>query len=156
MLLQSAFDVSEDDANLGWQRFCETLLPVWRASHPGSILPAWTGTTRLVDWSRALVTRAAVAGPGRSVRALERRLKRWSGQTQRSLQFYASFERLHQLSTEAKGIPLAGLALEAGYSDQSHMGRAVRRATGFSPSELNRLIENEEPFWCYRLLGERF
>ena len=48
------------------------------------------------------------------------------------------------------------LAGDAGYSDQSHMGRAVRRATGFSPARLNRMIESEESFWCYRLLGQRF
>jgi hypothetical protein len=36
------------------------------------------------------------------------------------------------------------------------MGRAVKRATGFSPGQINRLIATEEPFWCYRLLGERF
>ncbi|MCB1511475.1 MAG: helix-turn-helix transcriptional regulator [Hyphomicrobiaceae bacterium] len=155
-LLQIAFECSADDVDGGWQQFCGAILPRWRALHPGSTWPTWIGTSRLADWSRGLVARAAVGGPGRSVRALERRLKKWSGQTRQSLDFYASFERLHQLSTEARGMPLANLALEAGYSDQSHMGRAVRRATGFSPRELNRLIENEEPFWCYRLLGERF
>ena len=51
---------------------------------------------------------------------------------------------------------LASLATDAGYSDQSHMGRAVRGATGFSPAQLNRHIETEEAFWCYRLIGERF
>jgi AraC-like DNA-binding protein len=50
----------------------------------------------------------------------------------------------------------AGLTTEAAFSDQSHMGRAVRRATGFSPAHLNRVIATEEAFWCYRLLGERF
>ena len=46
--------------------------------------------------------------------------------------------------------------VEGGFADQSHMGRAVRRATGFSPARLNRMIESEESFWCYRLLGQRF
>lgn len=45
---------------------------------------------------------------------------------------------------------------EAGFSDQSHVGRAVRRTTGFSPAKLNRLIQREEAFWCDRLLGEHF
>jgi len=50
----------------------------------------------------------------------------------------------------------AELAAEAGFADQSHLGRALKRATGFSPVSLNRKIATEEPFWCYRLLGERF
>ena len=72
------------------------------------------------------------------------------------LGFYAAFENLHRLSVERPDEPLAMLAGDAGYSDQSHMGRAVRRATGFSPARLNRMIESEESFWCYRLLGQRF
>ena len=50
----------------------------------------------------------------------------------------------------------AQIALDAHFSDQSHMGRAVKRATGFSPAHLNTLTETNEAFWCYRLLGERF
>jgi len=38
----------------------------------------------------------------------------------------------------------------------SHMGRVVRQTTGYSPAQLNRLIETDEAFWCYRLLGEHF
>ena len=145
-----------DDVGISWERFCTTLQPAWRATRQNSNLPNWTGAPPLAEWSRALITRAALAGPGRSVRALERRLKRWSGQTRRSLDFFASFDRLHRLSAQAGETPLAVLALEAGYSDQSHMGRALRRATGFSPAELNRRIDTEEAFWCYRLLGESF
>lgn len=90
------------------------------------------------------------------MRATERRLRRWSGQNQQSLEFYARFEKLHQLSVAEKGASLAEIAHDAGFSDQSHMGRTVRRATGYSPAKLNHLIETEEAFWCYRLLGERF
>ena len=104
----------------------------------------------------ALVARAAQAGPGRGIRSVERRLKRWSGQTRRSLNFYAAIDDLHRIVTQANDKPLSAIALEAGYADQSHMGRAVRRATGFSPVQLNRFIESEESFWFYRLAGERF
>jgi AraC-like DNA-binding protein len=90
------------------------------------------------------------------MRAAERRLRRWTGQNQQALSFYARFEELHRLSLQNGDAPLAGLAQDAGFSDQSHMGRTVRRATGYSPARLNELIATEESFWCYRLLGERY
>lgn len=154
-LLERAF-ANARDIEAGWSRFCADLAPIWNGARGTGALPGWTGVPQLADWSRALVARAALAGPGRSLRTLERRLRRWSGQTRRSLAFYAAFDDLHRLSVREMGTPLAQLALEAGYADQSHLGRAVRRATGFSPARLNRLIETEEAFWCYRLLGERF
>lgn len=145
------FDAASDAA-LGWRAFCESLETAWRSARPDS----WHPAARISDWSTALVTRAALSGAGRSLRSIERKIKRMSGQTQRSLAFFSSFEQLHEHSRRAAGQNLADIAIEAGYSDQSHMGRAVRRATGFSPARLNKAIETEEPFWCYRLLGERF
>jgi AraC-like DNA-binding protein len=71
------------------------------------------------------------------------------------LSFYAAIDDLHRLSIDGRDKPLAQLALEAGYADQSHMGRAVRRATGFSPARLNQRIRTEPAFWYYRLAGER-
>lgn len=146
---------AQDDPHQGWAAFCAALLPAWQAVRAGPA-PAWSGIPLLADWSRALITRAALAGPGRSLRATQRRLKRWSGQTLQSLDFYAGFENLHRHAVHAEGTPLAELAVLAGYADQSHMGRAVRRATGFSPARLNHQIKTHEPFWCYRLLGTRF
>lgn len=146
---------ADTDPQQAWAAFCAALMPLWQAARaPGHTAP--TRAARLSDWSRSLITRAALAGPGRSLRALERRLKRLSGQTRQTLDFFASFEDLHRLSLQSPDTPLAQLALDAGYADQSHMGRAVRRATGFSPARLNRLIQTQESFWCYRLLGERF
>ncbi|MEQ8267572.1 MAG: helix-turn-helix domain-containing protein [Parvibaculum sp.] len=155
VLLERVFQ-SGDDIDGHWAQFCASLASVWQEVRGSSTLPDWANVPRLADWSRALLVRAALAGSGRSVRAVERWIKRRSGQTRQSLAFYARFEELHRRSIRAKDKPLTELALDAGYSDQSHMGRAVRRATGFSPARLNRLIENEEAFWCYRLLGERF
>lgn len=145
-----------DDVQAGWARFCATLSPVWDGARGTAVIPRWAGGPRLSDWSHALVARAAQAGLGRGIRSVERRLKRWSGQTRRSLNFYAAIDDLHRIATQAKDKPPSAIALEAGYADQSHMGRAVRRATGFSPVQLNRFIESEESFWFYRLAGERF
>lgn len=143
---------AEKDPEKGWNAFCEICSPVWAQKRPS----AWQGTTMITDWARSVMTRAALSGSGSSVRSLERRVKRLSGQTQRSLDFYSSFENLHRIRQGSDKNSLAEIASDAGYADQSHMGRIVKRATGFTPARLNHAIENEEAFWCYRLLGQRF
>jgi AraC-like DNA-binding protein len=139
-----------------WKAFQDQLEPFWCSERRKRSDLDWTGNRLLSDWSASLVARAAVSGPGRSLRAAERRLRRWTGQSRQMLALYASIENLHRLTNQAGTASLAGLATEAGFADQSHMGRAIRRATGYSPARLNRLISTEEAFWCYRLLGERF
>ena len=136
----------------GWRAFCRALAPVWTQTRPSS----WHDAIGIADWARAVTTRAALSGAGRSLRSIERRIERASGQTRRTLDFYSAFENLQRFTQRNAGRSLAEIAAETGYADQSHMGRAVRRATGFSPARLNRAIETEEAFWCYRLLGERF
>jgi AraC-like DNA-binding protein len=141
--------------NTTWEGVQNGLEQLWqKAQNPGNI-PLWTGPQRLADWGKWLTVRAATSGPGQSLRAAERRLRRWTGQTRQSLQFYAKIEHLHQLSATQNATP-AAMAHDAGFADQSHMGRAVKRATGLSPAELNRRIASEESFWCYRLRGVRF
>jgi AraC-like DNA-binding protein len=49
---------------------------------------------------------------------------------------------------------LASIAAEAGFADQSHLGREVRRVTGILPGRLGELMRNYEAFWFYRLLSE--
>ncbi|MFK7752700.1 MAG: helix-turn-helix domain-containing protein [Sedimentitalea sp.] len=144
----AAFEAAPD-SDAGWRAFCAQIATVW-APHRRS--PA----ASVQDWARKMAAGAALSGTGRSLRAFERRLKRLSGQSKRTLDFYGAFENLHRVSRENAQTPLAAIAHEAGFADQSHMGRMVRRATGFSPAQLNRAIDTQEPFWCYRLLGERF
>jgi len=152
--LAAAFEsfATEKDPETGWNALCEKLSPVWAKKRPST----WQGTVKIADWARSVMTRTALSGSGRSVRSLERRIKRLSGQTRGSLDFYSAFENLHQIRQENSESSLAEIASDAGYADQSHMGRVVKRATGFSTARLNHAIENEEAFWCYRLLGERF
>jgi hypothetical protein len=133
-----------------WAGFQARLGALW---HSG---PAPRRGARLADWAHAVTARAALSGPGRSLRAAQRRLRRWTGQNRQTLNHFSRIEDLHQIVSGDDTADLAGLAVAAGFSDQSHMGRELRRATGFSPQQLNRLIETEEAFWCYRLLGERF
>jgi AraC-like DNA-binding protein len=48
------------------------------------------------------------------------------------------------------------LAAEAGYADQLHFGREVRRTTGFSPAQLRHRAKTEQAFWFYRLIGDLY
>ncbi|MCY6382568.1 helix-turn-helix domain-containing protein [Hoeflea prorocentri] len=145
-----------DDIESRWDTFCQKLAPIWASARKTGHLADWPGSHRLADWSRHVLTRIALAAPAKSARTLERHVRRWTGQSRQSLDFYARIEDLHRLSVQAPAAPLAEMALDADFADQSHMGRALKRATGFSPARLNRLIETEEAFWCYRLMGERF
>lgn len=144
------------DAVVGWENFCGLLQEVWRAAHTDEIVPYWSGSSLLADWVRHVLLQSAMSGPGRSVRAIERRLKRSTGHSRQALEFFAKVEQLHGLANGARSETAAQIAHDAVFCDQAHMGRAVKRATGFSPVRLNKLIETEEAFWCYRLLGERF
>jgi AraC-like DNA-binding protein len=152
--LVAAFDAFHhaDDPTAGWAKLCARFSPTWHAARTTT----WAGSDRVSDWSRHVLTKLAVGHVGRSARTLERRLKHLTGHTMQSLNFFTAIEDLHRRTIHAPDDRLADIAADAGYADQSHMGRAVRRATGFSPGKLNRLIATEEPFWCYRLLGERF
>lgn len=146
-------ELNEDrDPQDSWDRFCVALDPIWTERRQEKM-----GATQGVsDWVQSVMTCAAMSSAGQSLRSFERRLKRSSGHTQRTLMFYANVENLYKVARTHADQPLSDIALAAGYSDQSHMGRALRRATGFSPAQLNHAIETEEAFLCYRLLGERF
>jgi len=156
--LHAAFtEFSADrDPEAAWAGFCRSLAPVWESRTRPDDIVDWPGSGHVADWARYIFSRIAMSAQGKSVRTLERRLKRWTGKTRQELDHYASMEDLHRRIVEDPDAPLANIASDAGYSDQSHMGRAVRQATGFSPAKLNRLIQSDEAFWCYRLLGERY
>lgn len=149
--LDRASNISE-----GWEEFTKNLLPIWRKMRGQTPLANWAGSHRVTDWVRYLGVQVAAQSQGKSARTIERVLRRWAGQSQQSLAFYAKIEALHQLRTGSPQATLAEMASDAEFSDQSHMGRALKRATGFSPARLNALVDHEEAFWCYRLLGTRF
>ena len=139
-----------------WRLFQDGLAQEWHMARRGDDMPVWSAPSRVADWARSLILRAATTGAGRSMRAAQRRVQSWVGQDRQSLEFFAKFEDLHRTVIQEGTTSLAGVAHQAGYADQSHMGRAVRRATGYTPAQLNRSIATQPSFWCYRLLGERF
>lgn len=127
---------------------CEFLLPRWQqAAHARPVLG------HCGDWAQALALRAATSGLGRSLRQVERRVRAWAGLSQRELRGIARGERAFLLGTAdstGRRPALADIALEAGYADQSHHSREIKRFTGFSPGELQRRVARDEAFWVYR------
>ena len=126
------------------------LAPLWLAARPAGML----GMERYIDWVQGLALRAATSRSGRSLRQIERRVREWTGQPLRELRGFgraeqAFFEAMSRL--DLARADWAGLAEEAGYSDQSHLCRVTRRMTGFSPEELRRRIQHDEGFWSYRI-----
>ncbi|WP_298858448.1 helix-turn-helix domain-containing protein [uncultured Sulfitobacter sp.] len=141
---------------ISWSEFWQEMSTIWAKSEGSDWPTNWSGSDRLKDWTNHLMGQLLQTGLGRSLRSTQRRLQRWTGLDKQALEFFARIEEVHRLiSAEPTATP-AELATEAGFADQSHMGRSLKRATGFSPVSLNQKIATEESFWCYRLLGERF
>ncbi|MEO9819136.1 MAG: helix-turn-helix domain-containing protein [Paracoccaceae bacterium] len=139
-----------------WPLFWDDMARAWTAAQAVDGTARWSGSDRIKTWTYHLMNKAARTGTGQSLRSVQRRIRRWTGHDMQTLNFFAQIEDLHQLVTTQPAAAAVELAARAGFSDQSHMGRALKRATGFSPVQLNQRIAEDEAFWCYRLLGERF
>ncbi|WP_374352625.1 helix-turn-helix domain-containing protein [Chitinimonas sp.] len=128
------------------------LTPLWHepANRSQSLL--------LGDWVRSLLTRSTHSGAGNSLRQLQRRVQDWTGQSHRDLQLFVRTEEAALRIAAAPDHPrndFATVAADAGFADQSHLGREVRRVTGLPPARLRTLIAEHEAFWYYRLvMGE--
>jgi AraC-like DNA-binding protein len=98
--------------------------------------------------------RAATSGPGRSLRQLERRIKRHTGLPMRELRVLSRAEQAFFEARSAQDqarLSWTDVASDVGYADQSHLCRETRRVTGFTPEDLRRRIAEDEAFWAYRL-----
>lgn len=146
---EAVADAPGDDARIA--RLEDFLAPRWQALRPAQPV----AMQRYQDWAQSLAVHAAMSGPGRSLRQIERRIRRWSGLPMRELRGIGRGEQAF-LGARAAADRLAapdwaGLAHATGYADQSHLCRETRRLTGFSPDELNRRIHGDEGFWSYRI-----
>ncbi|MGJ8528848.1 MAG: helix-turn-helix domain-containing protein [Maritalea sp.] len=143
----------DGDAQEEFAHLQQILAPIWAKRRPShAIIP-----NGLVDWMRQGLMQLATGGVGRSTRQIQRRIKHWTGLTQRELQSYARGEELYKSfihRRENDDFSFSQIAVENGYADQSHLGRDVKRITGLSPKQLNELIDHEERFWYFRLLYE--
>lgn len=144
------------DVDLGVQRFFEDLLPIWQQraqdlpEHKG---PSSEWGQNLAPWMHALAMRAVATGWGRSLRQSERRIKQWTGWSLRKLQGSvrgeAVFFAVMQAMQEDR-LDWTQIALDNGFSDQSHFIRETRRITGFAPEALLQGLIHDEAFWLYR------
>ena len=147
--------VRRDGVDKGYAALEDRIGALWAGTRPAGSRPMpW-----IKDWSRSLANRAALTGCGRSTRQIARRVRSWTGVSQRDLkslghteQFYA---RLHQ-AVRNGDVDWARLATASGFADQAHLIRRMRRHTGFTPEQLRRNARNDEAFWGYRLLGQYF
>jgi AraC-like DNA-binding protein len=139
----------------GFSAFQDRIEPLWARTRPAGTTPMrW-----IEDWSRSLVLRAALTDLGRSTRQIARRIKSWTGVSQRDLHGLGHTEQLYARLLEAienGDVDWAGLASASGFADQAHMIRQMKRHTGFTPEQLRQRASADEAFWGYRLLGEYF
>lgn len=125
------------------------LLPLWQQQRQHHATPL------LGEWIRSLLTRASFSDTGVGLRQWQRRIKQLTGQSQQDLDCFTKVEEVMLQIVDAPSQntpPLADIAAASGFSDQSHMGRLVRRVTGASPARFLHLQQHEESFWFYRLL----
>jgi AraC-like DNA-binding protein len=131
-------------------RLQDELEAMWSAPSLASPVP------HLSHWVRGLTTRVAHSGSGRSLRQWQRRVREWTGQSHRDLQKFIRLEEafIRRHAHGATRAPsFADVAADAGFADQSHMGREVRRVTGESPGRLGDRLVHDQAFWYHRLIA---
>ena len=128
------------------------LEPRWRAARWSHQAAPWGPAQRHGEWSRGAVSRARIFSEGRSRRQLERQMRTMTGWSARALKGLARAEDALLLAAHSRQprVNWAGIAAEAGYADQSHLCRELRRYTGFSPQQLWRGVKKEEDLWVYK------
>ena len=130
------------------------LAPRWRALRRDE--PVTTSLKQLGrQWVGRLAWQAHEWRRTHGERQVERRVKDFSGRSLREWHalvrtegaFFAARDR------HAAGLPLdwAAIAQDEGFADQSHLVRAARRITGFTPGEFAQRFQEDESFWLYRL-----
>jgi AraC-like DNA-binding protein len=71
-----------------------------------------------------------------SPRTLRRRCQDSFGYGPKTLDRILRFQRFLRLAREGRELRLAALAFEAGYADQAHLAREVRRLSGLPPTAI--------------------
>lgn len=130
----------------------ETFLrPRWQAARPATLPLAPQGLT---DWVRHLAMRCAMSPTGKSLRQIERRVKQWTGQTQRQLIRMTRGERAYlnaREQCERGDLVWSALAVDEGFSDQSHFCREFRKLTGLQPEAVLGKFDRDERLWIYKV-----
>ena len=145
--------VRREPVEKGFSVLEDKIETMWAGARPASTsLP-----TSTADYITSLVHRAAVTGSGRSTRQIARRVKSWTGVSERDLRGashvwqFLLFKMLEVARND--DVDWAGLAATLGFSDQAHMIRRIKQYTGFTPKQLSEGIDSNESFWYYRLMA---
>lgn len=140
-----------DDATL--YAIQQHLAAPWRQARAGSARSPLREAGRY--WVERLVWKAREWGRTHSPRQVERRIKAFSGRSLREWQTLIKTESLFFSAREryetGQALDWAALAQDEGFADQAHLSRAVKRTTGFSPTEFVQRFAEDESFWMYRL-----
>ena len=125
------------------------LLPRWQAlgnMPTGAAAP-------FQRWVGDVAQRAEAHAQGRSERQVDRRIKDWTGLALRQLRGIGRAEstllRVQQ-ETPFGRIPWADISAAAGFADQAHLSREIRRLTGMRPSEFRQKLK-QESYWLYQI-----
>jgi AraC-like DNA-binding protein len=81
-----------------------------------------------------------------TVRTLERKFKQSSGHSVKDISALMRFEQARNQLWNHPQTNLAGLALELGYADQSHLSREFKRYTGTTPAAFARNAKKGKRF----------
>jgi AraC-like DNA-binding protein len=79
-----------------------------------------------------------------TVRTLERKFKQSSGHTVKDVSSLMRFEKVRNHLWINPGTNLAGLVIELGYTDQSHLSKEFKRYTGTTPAAFARKAKKEQ------------
>lgn len=119
------------------------LEPRWRALRHQAV----SRPQRYRHWAEALALKADTSGVGKSLRQAERRVKQWAGLPMRELRRLGraeeSFFMVRGGDTAESGlgsVDWSAVALDSGYTDQSHFCREVRRIAGLSPKDRKSVV----------------
>lgn len=104
-------------------------LPAEGLVDQGTLLPMFTGRTFRLG-ADPLVGVLSGHPPAASPRSVQRHFQRTTG-----LPFYQIRRARDAVSRLLKGTPAADAALDAGYADQAHMIRSLKRIWGQTPGE---------------------
>ena len=92
-----------------------------------------------------LSVRQVAAAAYATVRTLERRFKQSAGSTVKDVAGLMRFEQALNHLLRHPEANLAALALEMGYTDQSHLGREFKRYSGTTPAAFARKVKQANP-----------
>lgn len=118
----------------------QLLVGLARSRQESKAVPSWVKRVQQLIHDRMLepldtATLAEVAGvhPVYLVQAFRKHLGSTPGEYQRHLRLQWACEQLRRTT-----LPIAEIALRAGFADQSHLARHLRRRTGFSPGAFRK------------------